>query len=59
MNFRFKQTFFDCKSLYTSAVFKSVVLNLSWFLAPFQRLSTLVALCSSIKTPSFVLGCPI
>jgi len=27
----------------------AVLLNLSWFVAPFQRLSTLVAPCSSIK----------
>ena len=33
-----------------------MVLNLSWFVAPFQRLSTLVAPCSSIKIPKFVLG---
>ena len=30
-----------------------VVLKLSWALAPFKRLSTLVASCSSIKIPSF------
>jgi len=37
-------------------LFMSVVLKLSWFLAPFQRLSTLVAPCSSIKILIFVLG---
>jgi len=35
---------------------RPVVLNLPWFVAPFQRLSTLVAPCSSIQIPSFVLG---
>jgi len=29
-------------------LFRAVVLNISWFVAPFQRLSTLVAPCSSI-----------
>jgi len=30
------------------AATRTVVFNLSWFVAPFQRLSTLVAPCSSI-----------
>jgi len=35
---------------------KAVVLKLSWFVARFQRLSTLVAPCSSIKIANFILG---
>jgi len=35
---------------------KAVVLNLSWSVAHFQRLSTLVTLRSSIEVPNFVLG---
>jgi len=33
-----------------------VVLNLSWFVIPFQRLSTLVTPCSTTKIPHFGLG---
>jgi len=32
-----------------------VVLNLSWFLAHFHRLSTLAPPCSSIKIPGIVI----
>jgi len=42
-----------------SNLYRPVVLNLSWFVAPFQRLSTLVAPCSSIEIPlslAFTLG---
>jgi len=47
---------FDAKKFNDTELFKPMVLNLSWFMAPFQRLSTLVAPCSSIKIPSFFLG---
>jgi len=36
--------------------FRPVFPNLLWFVAPFQRLSTLVTPCLSIKIPNFVLG---
>ena len=44
--------FFSNKSCCT----KPVVLNLSWFAVPFQRLLTVVAPCSSTKIPRFALG---
>ena len=36
-----------------SVSLRTVVLKLSWAVAPFERLSTLLAPCSSIKIPSF------
>jgi len=47
---------FSNPHLKNSCVRPWVVLNLSWFVAPFQRLLTLVPPCSSIKIPNFVLG---
>jgi len=39
---------------YRFLITRPVVLNLSWLVDPFQRLSTLVASCSSIKITNCV-----